>query len=164
MPVSDYKSWEAELLETGHIVQDNDNSVSPDEAERRFGRYVALVDLVDGTEGQTVATALVRSMQAVHDYEAYQNTMNKLVFLFPPEQVARAILSELPRLILSLQDWAGDLLSLLTQAQGVAQVLTSAFNQALKSCDSSVQRPVVEFIRCQEIEGWLEHKRGVLGV
>lgn len=63
MPISDYDAWEIELIETGRIVQDDDNSVSPDEAERRFNRYVALVDLAKGIEGQAAATALVRSIQ-----------------------------------------------------------------------------------------------------
>lgn len=90
--------------------------------------------------------------------------MNKLVFSFPPEQVAAAVLTELPRLIQNRDRWAGELLSLLTQARSLAQVLTFEFNEALKASAPSMQSLVLKFIRAQEAEGWLEHKKGVLGV
>jgi hypothetical protein len=164
MPISDHNAWECELVATGLIVQDNDNSVSPEEAERRFNRYVALTDLVQGDEGVAVATALVRSIQVEHDYGAYQNTINKLVFSFPPEQVAEAVLTELPRLIQYCDRWAGDILSFLTRTKNLAPVLTFEFNEALKVSTPSIQAVVLKFIRAQEVEGWLEDKRGVLGV
>jgi len=164
MAITNYPSWETELLETGLIVQNDDLSVAPEKAEQQFNRYVALVDLVDGSEGQNAARALVKSLQSQNDYGAYQNTMNKLLFSFPPEQTAEALVSELPRLISHLPDWAGDLLSSLTQAQGVATRLTFEFNLALKSCGIEERNLISEFIHSQEGDGWLEHKRGILGV
>jgi hypothetical protein len=164
MPILNYTAWEIELIETGRIVQDDDKSISPEEAEFRFIRYMNLVDLVEGVEGMVAARALLRSIQAKHDYGAYENTINKLVFLFPPEQVVEAMLTELPRLIQNNERWAGDLLSFITRTQNLAPVLIFEFNEALKLAAPIIQTKIIQFIRAQEAEGWLEDKKGVLGV
>lgn len=162
MAVADMPTWERELLSCRRIVQDEDTSVSVEEAERRFNRYIELIDAVDGTEGEPAARALMRSMQAVHDYGAYQATLGKLVFAFPPKEVAAAVVAEVPRLIDTLEDWAGDVLSLLTQAQGRSAELVQAFNSSLALAPVQDRARIVTFIRAQEGEGWLEHRRGVL--
>ncbi|WP_329112178.1 hypothetical protein [Streptomyces sp. NBC_01353] len=50
MPFGDFDAWRRELLWTGVLVQDGDTSVSDEEAGYRYDRYVALADMVDGTE------------------------------------------------------------------------------------------------------------------
>lgn len=164
MPILNYTAWEIELIETGRIVQDDDKSISPEEAEFRFIRYMNLVDLVEGVEGIVAARALLRSIQAKHDYGAYENTINKLVFLFPPEQVVEAMLTEFPRLIQNNECWAGELLSFITRTQNLAPVLIFEFNEALNLAAPIIQTKIIQFIRAQEAEGWLEDKKGVLGI
>jgi hypothetical protein len=162
MAVADFEAWQCELLSCGCIVQDEDTSVPVEEAERRFNRYIELVDAVQGTEGERAARALIRSIQAVHDYGGYQATLGKLMFAFPPQEVALAVVAEVPRLISTLPDWAGDILSTLTQAQGRSAELVDAFNSSLDLAPPEQRASIVAFIRAQEAEGWLEHRRGVL--
>lgn len=162
MAVADLLTWERELLSCGRIVQDEDSSVPVEEAERRFNRYIELVDAVEGIEGEGAARALIRSIQAVHDYGGYQATLGKLVFAFPPEEVAQAVVAEVPRLIAALPDWAGDILSTLTQAEGRSAELVRAFKTSLALAPAEDRARIIAFIRAQEAEGWLEHRRGVL--
>lgn len=154
--------FEAELIACGRIVQDDDDSVPIQEAERRFNLYVELVDSLRGTEGANVACILLRSMQSVHDYGAYQHTMNKLVFDFPSSLVAEAVIAEVPRLVRGFPDWAGEVLNMLVHAQGRSDALVSAFNLELSGLAAEGRDAFVHFIREQEREGWLEHKPGVL--
>ena len=72
MPFGDFDAWRRELLLTGDLVQDGDDSVSDDEAGRRYDRYVALADMVDGTEGPRTVHALIASLRAEEDYGAHQ--------------------------------------------------------------------------------------------
>lgn len=162
MAIANLETWEQELLACGRIVQDEDTSVPAEEAERRFNRYIELVDAVEGTEGELAARALIRSIQSVNDYGAYQATLGKLVFAFPPQTVASAVIAEAPRLISILPDWAGDILSTLTQAQGRSAELMEAFNRSLGSASPTHRESIVAYIRSQEAEGWLEHRRGLL--
>lgn len=155
-------SWESELVQSGRIVQDGDTSVSQEEAERRFERYVALVDMVDGSGGLRAARALVRSIQVRHDYGAYQRTMSKFLFSFPAGVVAEVLVAELPRLIADLPDWAGDLLSSITQAPPMTESLVASFNTAVASAAPEVRQQILEFIQQQEQGGWLEHRKGLL--
>jgi hypothetical protein len=165
MTIANFAAWESELIVTGRIVQDDDISVTVDEAERRFNRYIALVEMVEGNEGTNAARALYRSIQAQHDYGAYQNTINKLLFSFPVAQTVAALVAELPRLIAELPDWAGDLISSLAQAEGRSDALTQAFNTCLRIANAETRNFIVEFIRNQEKSGgWLEYEQGVVGV
>jgi hypothetical protein len=56
MPIEE---WKTELIFTGKIVQDCDTSVSDDEIEHRCLRYMELLDMVDGSEGEDVSKAVV---------------------------------------------------------------------------------------------------------
>ena len=106
----------------------------------------------------------MRSIQAVHDYGAYQSTLNKLVFSFPASVVAEAVVTEVPRLIVLLPRWAGEVLNMLVQAQGRSAELVGAFNSALSRALPEERLAIVHFIREEEREGWLEHKPGLLAV
>jgi hypothetical protein len=162
MPSSSPLPWESELIACGRLVQDTDTSVPTEEAERRFNRYVELVDSFEGTEGLRAARALIRSIQAIHDYGAYQSTLGKLVFAFPPGVAAEAVVAEIPRLVAELPDWAGEVLNMLVQAQGRSAELVEAFNFELSRAPEVERAQIESFIREQEREGWLEHKRGLL--
>jgi len=47
MAILDFNVWREELLFTGRIVADCDDSVHPEEKERRCWRYVELVQMAD---------------------------------------------------------------------------------------------------------------------
>lgn len=72
MPFGDFDAWRHELLATGDLVQEGDTSVSDEEAGRRYDRYVALADMVDGTEGPRTVGALIASLRAEEDHGAHQ--------------------------------------------------------------------------------------------
>lgn len=164
MPVLDFDHWETELVETGRIVQDSDTSVLPEEAERRSRRYLALVEMLNATEGLRAARALLRSIQVHEDYEVYESTKGKFLS-FPHIVVAEALMMELPRLIKDLPDHAGDILSLI--ALGSRQPddrLIETFNRTLTLSDANVRTEIRNFIRRQEDQGWLaDEKTGQLG-
>jgi hypothetical protein len=48
--MDDIDAWRDEILAVSNIVQDDDESVSDEEAERRFNRFIELVDAVQGDE------------------------------------------------------------------------------------------------------------------
>lgn len=152
-----------EMLFTGNIVQDSDESVSWPERELRFNRYIELLDSVNGDEGLNIAKAIIKSMQAKQDYGAYQTTQRTLG-RFPSEIYIDALISELPCLIKNNSDWAGELLcSLANSAETRYSGDIELFNKALSSAACSKNEEILNYIRAQEREGWLEHRVGVLG-
>lgn len=131
-------------------MQDSDRSVSQEEAEQRFNRYIELVESISGTEGVSVARALIRSMQAVDDYGAYQSAQGKLLFAFPASVLAEAVVSELPRLMIEQPDRAGELLNIIVLADGRSEELVNAFNVKLAEASESDIGSIVSFVRGQE--------------
>jgi hypothetical protein len=89
----DLDEWRSELLRTSHIVQDDDDSVPTGEAERRFNRYVKLVDMVTGREPQEVFQAIVDSIRAPEDYGAYE-AVHGALWKFPPEKAITRFVKE----------------------------------------------------------------------
>ncbi len=61
--IDEFENWKAELLFTGNIVQDGDDSVSDGDRQQRFMRYMDMLEAIDGSEGIEVARAIVQSMQ-----------------------------------------------------------------------------------------------------
>jgi len=90
--------WCKELLSNSKLVQDDDDSTSPEEAERRFNRYVQLVDMVNGKEPQEVFQALADSIRVPEDYGAYEAVHNAL-WKFSPDNFAEYFVAALPKLI-----------------------------------------------------------------
>ncbi len=152
-----FKLWRAELLRVGQIVQDDATSVPQPEAEARFNRYLELLQMPDGSEGDEFALAIVESIQAKHDYGAYQRAIGALDRFAPPARCA-AVLRELPRLMRTLPDWAGDLLLGLTRESDAP-----VFNSLLLEATPEDQRLIREFITKEEHGGWLQDDVGVLG-
>jgi hypothetical protein len=161
--IQNVSEWELELVQTGKIVQDGDISVSPDEAEKRFSRYVELVDMVEGDEGPEVVKALVRSIQVRYDYGAYQGTMNAILDRFPMELMVPVLLSELPDLIQRQPEWAGDIINQVThQDNTAAKVVVRLFNKEVSKLSPQDRQSIMKFIRQEENGGWLEGRQGIL--
>jgi len=90
-----------DLIFTGNIVQDSDESVLWSERENRFNRfnrYIERLDSVTGEEGVDIASAIIKSMPVEDDYDAYQITQGALG-QFLSKVYVEAMISELPNLI-----------------------------------------------------------------
>jgi hypothetical protein len=122
-----FDAWRRELLATGDIVQDDDDRVDDDEAERRFYRYVELLDAVDGTEGPRAVHALIASLFAEQSYGAHETVFGDLE-LFPPEDLARGSIMATAELLTIPEENSGVVLQLVTLVAG-EQGLRS-FNEA----------------------------------
>lgn len=158
-----FNEWKDELLLVGNIVQDSDESISQEEAESRFNRYIEMLDAIDGSEGEKHAKAVFASIQAVDDYGAYQ-TAESAVWKFGEEIFCIALLHELPRLIKDLPDWAGDFLVSIANAQDTEhKSIIHTFNNQISKLPTNKKDAILKFIQEQETEGWLEHRVGVLG-
>jgi len=162
MPTA-FELWKAELLIVGNIIQDGDKHTPPDEAQRRFQRYYAMLDALSGNEGAHYALAIVQSVQAEHDYGAYQ-TANRAAWRFGETAYCAALLHELPRLITTLPDWAGDFLVGIANGAGTPHASAiSCFNTLLAAAPPAQQALIAAFIATEEDDGWFEHCPGVLG-
>ena len=158
-----FEAWKSELIFTGDIVQDADDTVSHTERHARFMRYVELLDAVDGSEGIDAARAVIQSIQARDDYGAYQTTQRALG-RFPPSISLQALIDELPSLIDRQRDWAGELLCGLANAVGTeCEPDIEKFIGLLVKTPSSSREVITDFIAKEEKGGWLEHRVGVLG-
>jgi hypothetical protein len=162
MPIDDFAAWKEELLFTGRIVQDDDHSVSREEAHRRFLRYVELVEQADGSEGPKAVCALIRSMQMREDYGAYQSVYHAMA-RFPEKEFLEVLVQELPNLIERQPDWAGDFLVGIANGQGGKwDYQIAMFNDAVASSSPSQRQVIVNYVRSQEPSGWFKHRVGVL--
>ena len=160
---SKFEEWRAELLHVGNIVQDEDDSVGWDEREARFNRYVEMLDALHGTEGFEYALAVIESLQAENDYGAYQ-IAGHAAWRFGEVSYCKALVQELPRLIDTLPDWAGDFLVSIANGKDTPDESTiRVFNHLLSELDVDVKQKVDEFIRKEEASGWLRGRVGVLG-
>ncbi|WP_146855347.1 hypothetical protein [Brevifollis gellanilyticus] len=154
-----FDHWREELIFTGNIVQDDDESVPQDEKERRFNRYVELLGSVTGAEGLETLVAVVDSLQAEQDYGAYQRTYNTL-WCFPPNVAAEGLVTALPGLIQRRHDCAGNILAALGNAtSGSSYGVLLAFRQALASTSQQARTAIMDFITREEHDGWLDGRR-----
>jgi hypothetical protein len=162
MTTADFDAWRAELLSTGAIVQDADESVLWPERERRFNRYLELLEAVAGTEGLEAACTLIQSMQAREDYGAYQSTQ-RVLGRFPSVIYVAALIRELPSLISRQPDWAGELACSLANSVGTpSEPDISEFRRQLAGAERDQRTPIRRFLEQQERDGWLSHRPGVL--
>lgn len=160
---TDFDRWKTELVSVGNIVQDADRDTPPEEAQRRFQRYIAMLDALTGTEGPPYALAIFQSVQAEHDYGAYQ-TANRAAWRFGAHAYCSALLQELPRLINTLPDWAGDFLVGIANGAGTPQASSiTCFNTLLAAAPPAEQTLIAAFIAAEEDDGWFAHCPGVLG-
>lgn len=143
--------WKVEIVECGDLVQDDDEVTPPDEAERRWNRYVELADSVTGDEGPTGVAAIVSSLKAEEDYGAYQ-AAHAALDRFPRAELGQGV-ADAARALLSIpQDGSGNVLLILAQA-GPAAV--NAFNETIRSIDPDVRVSIRELVEFHESEEWL---------
>ncbi len=161
--IKNIEQWKKDIIYFGKIIQDNDNSVDSNEAEKRFKNYIKLVDCVEGNESEEIALYLIKSLQVNDDYGAYQTTLNK-IFSFKSEIFVKVIITDLPRLIDKNLDWAGELLSCITSLiqSGNNKEISIIFKKALQHTPNTQKEKIVQYIKNQEREGWLENEKGVL--
>ena len=164
--MSTFEEWRSELLFVGNIIQDSDSTVGSDEAERRFNRYIEMLDSLDGTEGPEYAQTIFESIQATDDYGAYQSA-GHCAWKFGEEIFCKSLIHELPRLINEQPDWAGDFLVSIANGVGTEhQSVIDTFNSLLASLPSETQSVISKYISDEEQSesGWLINRVGVLGV
>ncbi len=144
--------WCKELVQNSKLVQDDDDTVAPEEAERRFNRFVQLVDMVNGKETQLVFQTLVDAIRMPEDYGAYESIHNAL-WKFPPEHFAEYFVGALPKLIrrMSRHDQVARFLGPLN-GNGRRKYLP-AFVAALSSASPSDKKTILNFIKknCEEL-------------
>lgn len=151
-----------EFLHTGNIVQDSDTSIDWPERERRFNRYIELLDSIEGTEGIQTAQLIIRSMRARDDYGAYQTAQHAL-FRFPSTVTAAALVLELPDMIRANREWAGEILcGLANEITDIETPYVDSFCAALHRVSGIDRSNIEEFILEQEDGIWLKHRVGVL--
>jgi len=154
-----FNSWREELLFTGNIVQDGDNSVSSADREHRFKRYIQILDAITGLEGMDAFVALVDSLQAKEDYGAYQSTYCALR-RFPAKVAAQGLIVGLPPLIHRQRDCAGDILAQLANATSHENLaLLSAFRKELELTSAPTRTMIMDFVTQEENGGWLDGRR-----
>jgi hypothetical protein len=160
---TNFETWRKELLLTGNIVQDDDDSVPQQEREERFNRYMQMVESVSGSEGIEAFSTLVDSLQAEDDYGAYQTT-HLALRRFPARIAAVGLISSLPQLIERHRDCAGDILAQLansTRSEDLARL--SAFCDALEESSAATRKTIMDFVIEEENSGWLDgRRRGVI--
>ena len=143
-------------------MQDEDRNVAATEKERRFNRYLEMLEHLDGSESDQYALAVVASIQAQNDYGAYQAT-SRALWRFGAYTYCKALLDQLPRLIKTLPDWAGDFLGQIANEDTSGESAIHEFNQLLSALPNDQRSLIQQFIASQESGGWLEHRVGVLG-
>lgn len=138
--------WRKELLSNSKLVQDDDDSTSPEEAERRLNRYVQLVDMVNGKETQEVFQTLIDSVCVPEDYGAYE-TVHDAIWKFPPDHFAEYFVAALPKFIrrMAKHDQVTRFLSPLT-GHGRRKYLP-AFVSALESAPPADRKTILNFIK-----------------
>lgn len=154
-------AWREEIIELSNIDQDADTSVSPAEGERRFRRFVELVDGVRGDEEDAVFLTLLETLKDQEDYGAYESVFGALSRFSPNRRgalVARGVLS----LLVRDPSHAGDVLAQIAMVDAAA----AAFNEELATQDLAERMQIAEFIGAEERGGWLnmDERRGKLRV
>ncbi|MCX4489983.1 hypothetical protein OG890_39535 [Streptomyces anulatus] len=158
MPFGDFDAWRQELLATGDLVQDSDTSVSDDEARRRYDRYVALADMVDGTEGPRTVHALIASLRAEEDYGAHQAIYGALQH-FPSEDLVSGMVLASADLLHIPRDHSGQVLQLLTLLASSHDLRT--FTAACNRLEPELRAGLGALIADHEDDEWLSDERSL---
>ena len=147
--IADFERWRAEILELGAITQEDDDSVSAEEAEARFNRYIELVRMIEGTEGPSAVEALVSSMRSEHDW-ACRATHGALA-LFPLGDFGRGTAMAIPFLVEMYPDHSGEVLAAVARDdQSIRE-----FHSYLPRLNPELRAGFADLIRQEELDGWL---------
>ncbi|MEU5323783.1 hypothetical protein AB0G67_44665 [Streptomyces sp. NPDC021056] len=156
MPLGDFDAWRRELLWTGVLVQDGDTSVSDEEAGYRYDRYVALADMVDGTEGPAAVHALLASLQVEQGYGAHEAVYGALE-QFPSQHLFSGAITAATDLLRIPRDHSGQVLQLLTLL-GSSDDLR-AFTDACSRLEPELRAGLAALIADHEADEWLADER-----
>jgi hypothetical protein len=152
--IDDFGSWRRELLLTGNIVQADDLTTDRNEAVARQWRYIELLELVDGSEGQEVFQTLLDSMQAEEDYEVYEST-RRVLGRFTGDRFGRWFFDALPEFVRRRgEDDVDDFLSAIA-AGNLGPDAIIAFNDAWASADPAWRDYLLELVLRLEHRGSL---------
>ncbi|MGW8353630.1 hypothetical protein [Streptomyces wedmorensis] len=152
--------WKAEIVECGDLVQDDDEATPPEEAARRWNRYVELADSVTGEEGAEGVSVIVSSLKAEEDYGAHQ-AAHAALSRFPRSDLGEGVALAARGLASIPKDASGNVLLILARAGSVA---VNSFNEAIRASEPSVQGEMRALVEFHEADEWLsgEGVRNVL--
>ncbi len=156
MPFGEFEVWRRELLATSDLVQDDDDSIDEDEAERRWNRYVELAGNIDGTEGPWAVHVLITSLTALQDYGAHEAVFGALE-RFPPGALGRGTVMAAAELLTIPDDRSGHILQLLSLLSNVDHL--QAFGVAFAELPSNVRAGLESLIARHENNEWLADER-----
>ncbi|MFJ5924644.1 hypothetical protein ACIQF6_18795 [Kitasatospora sp. NPDC092948] len=158
MPFGDFEAWRRELLWTGRLVQDGDTSVSEEEAGYRYDRYVALADMVDGTEGPAAVHALISSLQVEQGEGAHEAIYGALE-QFPGQDLVDGTVLAAVDLLRIPHLHSGQVLQLLTLL-GTADDLRT-FATDCGRLEPELRAGLAELIAAHEADEWLADERSL---
>src|SRR5689334_19351912 len=158
MPFGEFEVWRRELLATGDLVQDGDDSINADEAERRWNRYVELADTVDGTEGPQTVHALITSLTAIEGYGAHEAVYGALE-RFPPGDLCRGTVMAAAELLTIPDDHSGQVLQLVTLLSNVDDL--QEFGVAFGQLSPELRAGLEALIARHEYDEWLADERSL---
>lgn len=158
MSFGDFEAWRRELLSTADLVQYGDTSVPDDEAERRWERYVALADMVDGTEGPTAVHALIMSLRAEEGYGAHEAVYGALE-RFPSQDLVSGTAMAVTDLLNLPRDHSGQVLQLVTLMDSAKDLRN--FGVAFDRLEPEVRAALALLIAHHEAEEWLADERSL---
>ncbi|MFE2597050.1 hypothetical protein ACFXCZ_11190 [Streptomyces sp. NPDC059396] len=143
--------WKVEIVDCGDLVQDGDEFTTPDEAERRWNRYVELADTVTGDEGPAGVAAIVASLKAEEDYGAYQSA-HAALGRFPHSDLGEGVALAVTELLSNPKDARGNVLLILTCSGPTA---VNSFNEAIRTVGPDAQSEIRQLVEFHESEEWL---------
>ncbi|GAB3559463.1 hypothetical protein J2S53_002042 [Actinopolyspora lacussalsi] len=154
--------WKVEIVEYGEIVQDEDETVPQDEAERRWNRYVELADSVTGDEGPEGVAAIVSSLKVRYDYGAYASAHGALQ-RFPLADLGKGVAWAAEELTRIPYDRSGIVLVIVARLPAEA---AEAFNQEIKSVPGDVRNRLRDVVDFHEANEWLaeDGDKGIIKV
>ncbi|WP_458248459.1 hypothetical protein [Streptomyces sp. MAI_2237] len=158
MQFGDFDAWRQELLATSDLVQDGDTSVSDDEAGRRYDRYIALADMVDGTEGPHTVCALIASLRAEEGYGAHQAVYGALE-RFPSQDLVSGTVLAAADLLNIPRDHSGQVLQLLTLLASADDL--RSFAAACDHLEPTLRTGLRGLIADHEADEWLADERSL---
>ncbi|GAB3560895.1 hypothetical protein J2S53_002045 [Actinopolyspora lacussalsi] len=154
--------WKVEIVECGDIPQVEDETVPQDEAERRWNRYVELVDSVTGDEGPEAVVAIVSSLKVQDDYDAYEGAYAALQ-RFPLADFGKGVAWAAEELTRIPYDRSGIVLVIVARSSAEA---AEAFNEAVKSVPGEVRSRLRDVVDFHEANDWLaeDGDKGIIKV
>ena len=152
--IHNFERWPREVLLTGSLAEDGGVAIEEVEAVARQRRYVELLELVDGSEGQEVFQTLLDSMQTDEDFEVYENT-RRVLGRFPGDRFGRWLFEALPDFMRRRgTDDIEDFLAAIA-AGNLGPEAPNSFNDAWAKAETAWSDQVLDVVRRLEHHGSL---------